>query len=765
MFTTREQLRAHVVEQHEANAMQVEEQIFDSALEFEKWLEEARKAHCVDFVTRSGGGIRTRYMACSRSGLSKAKWTVDADRVARFPVRTGEECTAFLRTKEREDGKIEARYCLQHFGHEKEPARLRLSKSEKEHIVNLVQEDHNVDWVLNKIQELHSDKESERLYFASRKDVRAVVEQYGLTKGRRDANDMQSVKLWVDEDAASTSPWKNFFSYQPAVNSDGDGFYLGIMTEEQRDLLKQYAYRGVCVDSTHNCTRYKYKLVTLLVFDDIGRGRPCAFYFCKEESAEQLLPFFREVRERCGPLTPEVLMSDDNNAFWNAWREVFDVSNTHKILCAWHVMRNWALNKGKIEDKERQQHILEQLYLLHREPRRIKFDQMLVEILTMLDEEVEYKSYLQSTYLNTEERIKEWAPYSRAGLVAHTNMAVERWHRTLKRTYLNGSQNSRIDQVLFYLFKAIEDLNRECDVQANRKVLNNQYRIRETHRRHKNGYIFYAAHLEMIKPGPDAETWLIQSRTAPDLWYTVSKRRTCKCSIEARCRLCGMCWEEFSCECPDSIRSGTACAHVHAVVSLKTGQRPLNELLQRSRAPLLGSLDVDHPTSSTEAPLELELEENQESDATKQWSIRCSQGIAALKPMRVAPDNRVEYEALLKRLIVLQSVQPEIEPRHRCQGRPSNAPPVRSSSAPVVDRRTAINKRRRDEREGTSQASQAKRATRYVHMDPSDVQFCRKCLKSDDPGCEAVIEWIQCEGPCGLWFHNMCYNDTICDFC
>lgn len=70
------------------------------------------------------------------------------------------------------------------------------------------------------------------------------------------------------------------------------------MTEEQRELIQKYSYRGVCLDATHNSTRYLYKLVTLLVFDDIGRGRPCAFYFCQEESAEQFLPFFKELKIR-----------------------------------------------------------------------------------------------------------------------------------------------------------------------------------------------------------------------------------------------------------------------------------------------------------------------------------------------------------------------------------------------------------------------------------------------------------------------------------
>uniref|UniRef100_A0A914V901 C2H2-type domain-containing protein n=1 Tax=Plectus sambesii TaxID=2011161 RepID=A0A914V901_9BILA len=188
--------------------------------------------------------------------LSKAKWTVDAERVARFPVRSGEECTAFLWMKEREGGKIEARYCLQHFGHKKEPARLRLSKSEKEHIVNLVQEDHNVDWraTLLRLAEGCSSRGG----------------PFGLNKGQRDPNDMLSIKKWVDEDTENGSPWNNFFDYHSATNTDGDGFHLGLMTEDQRGIIQQYAYRGVCVDSTHNCTRYKYKLVTLLIFDDIG---------------------------------------------------------------------------------------------------------------------------------------------------------------------------------------------------------------------------------------------------------------------------------------------------------------------------------------------------------------------------------------------------------------------------------------------------------------------------------------------------------------
>lgn len=91
-------------------------------------------------------------------------------------------------------------------------------------------------------------------------------------------------------------------------------------------------------------------------------------------------------------------MSDDTNSYWNAWSEVFDTSNTQKILCCWHVMRNWAQNGSRIKDKALQNNILEQLYMLHREPRRNEFDRMLVEIMTRLENEPDFQKYLLDWY-------------------------------------------------------------------------------------------------------------------------------------------------------------------------------------------------------------------------------------------------------------------------------------------------------------------------------------------------------------------------------
>jgi hypothetical protein len=72
----------------------------------------------------------------------------------------------------------------------------------------------------------------------------------------------------------------------------------GIQTPEQLKLFKQYASRGLCVDSTHNMTRYDLKLSTVLVYDEYGMGRPIALFFAKEEKEEYLRHLFEHLKQR-----------------------------------------------------------------------------------------------------------------------------------------------------------------------------------------------------------------------------------------------------------------------------------------------------------------------------------------------------------------------------------------------------------------------------------------------------------------------------------
>ncbi len=72
----------------------------------------------------------------------------------------------------------------------------------------------------------------------------------------------------------------------------------GIQTEEQLHMFKKFGRRGICVDGTHNVTRYRLKLITVLVYTSTNRGHAIASYFCKEESEECMDALFRHLKDK-----------------------------------------------------------------------------------------------------------------------------------------------------------------------------------------------------------------------------------------------------------------------------------------------------------------------------------------------------------------------------------------------------------------------------------------------------------------------------------
>ncbi len=97
--------------------------------------------------------------------------------------------------------------------------------------------------------------------------------------------DQHSGMEWMSrekENPHSENDWCDLFSYSSAVKDVGTGFRLGIMTKDQCDLPNKFEPKCICVDATHNTTRYLFKLVIILVPDD--RHRPIEVF--KEERHE-----------------------------------------------------------------------------------------------------------------------------------------------------------------------------------------------------------------------------------------------------------------------------------------------------------------------------------------------------------------------------------------------------------------------------------------------------------------------------------------------
>ena len=151
-------------------------------------------------------------------------------------------------------------------------------------------------------------------------------------------------------------------------------------------------------------------------------------------------------------------MSDDAENFYNAWKRVFTVSSTKKLLCAWHVDRCWrkAIQKH-IPTTSEQAHTYHYLRVLLNEREINSFHQKLQQFVSWLTERAQLHNFL--CYFQTQycKRLEQWAPCYRANCLVNTNMALEAFHRLLKVCYMEKKQNRRIDFLLHLLLKISRD--------------------------------------------------------------------------------------------------------------------------------------------------------------------------------------------------------------------------------------------------------------------------------------------------------------------
>ena len=91
-------------------------------------------------------------------------------------------------------------------------------------------------------------------------------------------DDATSVTLLVSELREESFDPVLFFKPQGSKSPDHpslpeESFILAIQTKFQLELYKQHANTILCIDSTHGTNQYRFKLITVVVPDDKGKGQ------------------------------------------------------------------------------------------------------------------------------------------------------------------------------------------------------------------------------------------------------------------------------------------------------------------------------------------------------------------------------------------------------------------------------------------------------------------------------------------------------------
>ncbi|KAK0405773.1 hypothetical protein QR680_018187 [Steinernema hermaphroditum] len=466
------------------------------------WLVELSKKYGTDFVKRYGDKKtttgRTVRMFCSRSGstVNKSKLT-QTGKIPRLSVRCGKDCTAFL-VAHVTSSKVSVEYCLQHAAHviEAEEGKwMRLSSEQREWVISLLRDSRNADYILDQIARRENVAPYDRLQYLSRRDIYDFDRRCNACNFRLDRDDLTSVRIRSEQD-------ENLHGFKEPADETGEGFCLIIGTKYQEELLWRYGREAICLDSTHNVTKYSLKLVTVLVFTEAGVARAVGHCLCYQESAKDMLPFFRWIRERMNGIVPLFLMTDD---------------------------------KIDVKDPEKRAVVKDCLNKIPREKNQMKLDDLISQMLTYLwnSDLKNYAAYFSTNYL-TDERVKKWAAPYREGTVVNCNMGLERFHLLLKDDYLKFRQNKRIDELVDLLIKYSGDASRK-DKYMVRGSTTGRYRLQVSHANHKSAE---AKLQESGRVQNQADGSFIVFSSSTSSGRNVTFFELCSCLDRNRCRLC-----------------------------------------------------------------------------------------------------------------------------------------------------------------------------------------------------------------------------------
>ncbi|XP_050501349.1 uncharacterized protein LOC126881240 [Diabrotica virgifera virgifera] len=208
-----------------------------------------------------------------------------------------------------------------HVGHYNELGRLRIDETDRIKIAGKLSQGVPIGRVI--LEKVHP---VERVHLIEKKDLTNIVRDFSIGYTiKRHKNDAVSVQLWVKAmQLLENNPvlfYKNSEEDDEVVFDKND-FVLIIMTEVQKKSLISFCQDKICIDGTHGLNQYGFQLYTIVIVEEYGSGVPAAFCFSNRSDETLFQHFFQCIKDSVGLLSPNVFMSDDYNAFYNAWKSV-----------------------------------------------------------------------------------------------------------------------------------------------------------------------------------------------------------------------------------------------------------------------------------------------------------------------------------------------------------------------------------------------------------------------------------------------------------
>jgi len=251
-------------------------------------------------------------------------------------------------------------------------------------------------------------------------------------------------------------------------------------------------------------------------------------------------------------------MTDDAPAFYNAWVSVMG-SVEHRLLCTWHVDRNWRQNLCKISgEPEKKALVYKTLGILLQTTSVEQFSSYLQNVIRDLkdDDTNRFGMYFEKYYSR---RPEVWTYFFRLRLGINTNMYLESFHKILKLIYLEGKRVKRLDKTIHALMKFSRDSLYKRLIKLSKYVPTEK--VQKVCLSHN---ISETIKLEQIKILENEKGYIIHSLSNPSQQYNIIKvGETCTHPACLKCKKCKICIHTYHCSCIDNVIKANICNHIH----------------------------------------------------------------------------------------------------------------------------------------------------------------------------------------------------------
>lgn len=398
-----------------------------------------------------------------------------------------------------------------------------------------------------------------RLDLLTNKDINNIRASYNVevSHGKRHANDVLSVDLWVQECCEKKEENPVLFYKKQGIaeeNLEENYFCLVVMSKFQQLMLQKFGHNIIAIDGTHGLNGYDFELTTVMVVDEYHQGFPVAFMFCNRKDMATYTLFFEKIKSKIGVVNAKTFMSDLDESFFKAWIGVMG-DGCHSLFCSWHVDRAWQSNLSKITNREKRTEVYKVLKILQQETDQVHFIKSLENsiILMLNDKDTEkfgiyFKNYYGRNY-------EKWAYCYRQNCGINTNMYLESMHKTIKYFYLERKTVRRLDRGLHVVMKYLRDksIERIIKITKGKNTLCSRQIFEKHNAALASNYIVETSDQCFNLKKESGEVYVVKK---------VSDRMCCV----DNCLSCKICVHTYTCSCLDFAKKTTVCKHIHYVV-------------------------------------------------------------------------------------------------------------------------------------------------------------------------------------------------------